>query len=359
MCGETFALVADGGNNAIRKIDIETGFVSTIAGQKTAGFANGIGTAAQFNMPIDVTLTKDELSAYVVDNGNNCIRKINLLTMEVTTFAGTCSTTSVSSTGTNVLDTTFFDPRGAALSDTDQWLVVVDDNNMRRIEIATGLVYSVVSVPGANMVPAGLDLIGDIAYVACKSHHSIKEVNWRDSSLLPCTDLVGNGTDGLVDGYGAAAHFYEPTGVAIDSTGQHILVADSLDNSIRWVDINSTKVSTIAGIAEFGYLDANNSNDARFYTPWGVALTKDGRYALVSDQSNNRIRKMRVNSCNQCQPGYSSINGSYSVDFCQKSYCSNEPVRSDNSLQNAVNYYSQTNSSIDDTKVALWLDAKN
>eukprot|EP00960_Hanusia_phi_P074979 768352-Hanusia_phi.AAC.4 len=64
---------------------------------------------------------------------------------------------------------------------------------------------------------------------------------------------------------------------------------------------------------------------------------------------------MRVDGCNQCQPGYSSINGSYSVDFCQKSYCSNEPVRSDNSLQNAVNYYS----SIDDTKIALWLDAKN
>eukprot|EP00960_Hanusia_phi_P063543 765506-Hanusia_phi.AAC.2 len=353
MCGETFALVADGNNNAIRKVDIDTGYTSTIAGQKTAGYLDGIGTAAQFRMPIDVTLTKDELTAYVVDNGNNCIRKINLLTMQVTTFTGTCRTTDISYVGSNIASNTFNNPRGAALSDTDQWLVVVDEDHMRKINIATGDVYSVVSVPGADMVPAGIDLIGDMAYVACKSHHSIKAVNWVDP--VSCVD----GTYGYVDAVGNLAKFYEPTGVAIDSAGKHILVADSLDHNIRWVDIDTLRVATIAGIAEWGYVDGSNPNDARFYIPWGVALTKDGRYALVSDQSNNRIRKMRVNGCNQCQPGYTSINGSYSVDFCQKSYCSNEPVRSDNSLQNAVNYYSQTNSSLDDTKVALWLDAKN
>eukprot|EP00960_Hanusia_phi_P011481 335510-Hanusia_phi.AAC.1 len=163
MCGETFVLVADGGNNAIRKVDLESGYTYTLAGQTTAGTTNGIGTAAQFRNPMDVTLTKDELVAYVVDNGNNCIRKIDLLTATVTTYAGVCTNTATTSViGTTTTDTRFNLPRGLALSDDDAWLIVVDTNHMRKILVATGAVTAVVAVPSGSptMIPGGLDLVG-------------------------------------------------------------------------------------------------------------------------------------------------------------------------------------------------------
>ena len=68
--------VADPGNNRIRKITSD-GFVSTIAGNGTAGYADGALTKASFNMPIGVALDSKE-NLYVADYANFRIRKIIL-----------------------------------------------------------------------------------------------------------------------------------------------------------------------------------------------------------------------------------------------------------------------------------------
>jgi len=72
--------------------------------------------------------------------------------------------------------------------------------------------------------------------------------------------IVGNGTEGFVDGIGSAA---------MDSAGQHILVADSLDHSLRWIDVDTLRVATIAGTGTYGYLDSNESNTRTVLRPLG------------------------------------------------------------------------------------------
>ena len=52
------------------------GSVATIAGSGVAGFADGIGSAAQFNSPQDLTVDRDH-RVYVADTNNHCIRQID------------------------------------------------------------------------------------------------------------------------------------------------------------------------------------------------------------------------------------------------------------------------------------------
>ena len=65
--------ICDFNNHAIRKIS-QTGKVSTIAGD-IAGFSDGIGIAAKFNLPNGITIDNDGI-LYVTDRANNKIRKI-------------------------------------------------------------------------------------------------------------------------------------------------------------------------------------------------------------------------------------------------------------------------------------------
>ncbi len=91
--------VADARNYRIRKIDLTTSIVSTLAGSGVAGFADGVGTAARFNFFTAVEMGPDGY-LYVADNSNHRIRKINVTTGEVTTFAGSGTAGSTDGVGT-------------------------------------------------------------------------------------------------------------------------------------------------------------------------------------------------------------------------------------------------------------------
>lgn len=83
----TNVYVADTQNDLIRKIVIASGQVTTLAG--TAGAAensDGIGTAARFNRPVSLAVDGSEL--FVADNGSETIRRIDLSTSSVSTVAG-------------------------------------------------------------------------------------------------------------------------------------------------------------------------------------------------------------------------------------------------------------------------------
>ena len=80
--------IIDGGNNRIRKIST-TGIISTIAGTGVAGFSgdDGLATAAQLNTPNGIALGANG-DLLICDQGNNRLRKINFSGV-VSTIAGT------------------------------------------------------------------------------------------------------------------------------------------------------------------------------------------------------------------------------------------------------------------------------
>jgi sugar lactone lactonase YvrE len=84
--GEGIVIVADRLNHRIRKIAAD-GTVTTLAGTGKAGYADGSGNSARFDAPSGVAVD-GEGNVIVADSGNNRIRKI-AADGTVTTLAGT------------------------------------------------------------------------------------------------------------------------------------------------------------------------------------------------------------------------------------------------------------------------------
>jgi DNA-binding beta-propeller fold protein YncE len=132
----TFALVADGGNNRIRRVSIATGNVTTLAGS-VRGYADGVGTQASFRYPYGVSISPDGTFALVADGGNNRIRRVSIATGSVTTLAGGSVQGYADGVGTQA---SFDNPSGVSISPDGTFALVADHNNhrIRRVSIATG-----------------------------------------------------------------------------------------------------------------------------------------------------------------------------------------------------------------------------
>lgn len=68
--------VADSNNNRIRKITAD-GVVTTLAGAAASGFTDGDGFTARFNNPVRVDLDPSGRFLYVLDKGNEAVRRVD------------------------------------------------------------------------------------------------------------------------------------------------------------------------------------------------------------------------------------------------------------------------------------------
>ena len=143
--------VSDTLNHAMRLVS--GGSVSTLAGNGTAGSANGIGTAATFNTPYTVAVTPSGSVLYVADRLNHCVRSVAIATRVVTTVAGNGTVTTVIARSCVRFECSFNSPVGIALLPSGM-LVVVElmGHRVRLLNPATGLAVLLAGspVPPAN-----------------------------------------------------------------------------------------------------------------------------------------------------------------------------------------------------------------
>ena len=120
--------MADENNHAIRKIDISTAVVTTVAGGGSQGYLDGQGTEAQLDTPMGVAVDVFG-QVYVTDMGNNCIRMINT-TGFVSTIAGLGTDGSGHVDG-NGVQARFTAPEGIAIDANGT--IYVSDGRLRKI----------------------------------------------------------------------------------------------------------------------------------------------------------------------------------------------------------------------------------
>ncbi|MBA4382499.1 MAG: hypothetical protein C0406_08035, partial [Sideroxydans sp.] len=289
--------VADYNNHAIRKIAIATGAVSTLAGGAVdpitglprLGWADGVGAATQFFYPAGITT--DGVNLYVADSGNDRIRKVEIATGNVTTLAGS---TRGFADGTGAA-ANFSVPTGITTDGANLYVADTANSRIRKVVIATGAVTTLagdgafgfadgVGVAARFNAPSGLTTDGANLYVADTTNNRIRKIVIASGNV---STLAGSGLARFVDGVGAAAGFNLPQ--SISSDGTHLFVADTSNSLIRKIQIATGTVTTLAGDVVGGYADGIGAA-AKFNLPRGI--TTDGTYLYVADSSNNRIRKI-------------------------------------------------------------------
>jgi sugar lactone lactonase YvrE len=110
------------------------------------------------------------------------------------------------------------------------------------------------------------------------------------------TTLAGAAVEGFADGGGTKARFKGAAGLAIDAHG-NIYVADSGNHRIRRIARDGT-VSTLGGSGLAGGQDGP-ALEARFHTPVGVAVDRDGNVCVLDYHDKARsvsVRRITPNS---------------------------------------------------------------
>ncbi len=315
-----FSLVTDTINTCVRRIELETGVVTTLAGSSMIGSADGIGSAASFSLGLNgVSISRDASFALVAESYNHCVRRIAIATGNVTTLAGSTQG-YVDGVGSWA---SFNYPTGIAISPDASFALVSDSNNelIRRLTIATGNVATLAGSSFGYADGAGsLASFGSIEGIAISPDGSFALVN--DASNIRVRFIViaagvvsttaGSGSLGSADGKGTLALFNHPFGVAISPDASYALIADSDGNRVRHIAIASGVVSTLAGSTQ-GFADGVGRS-AKFSSPCGVAISTDGTYALIADSGNQRIRRAALAS--PCLAGSYCPAGSSSPTPC-------------------------------------------
>jgi thiol-disulfide isomerase/thioredoxin len=241
--------VADTENHLIRRVDLKSRVVETIAGtarQSREYFKIGPARSVALSSPWDLQLVGQVL--YIAMAGPHQIWKLDLDKNEVSTFAGSGREARLDG---SLLESGFAQPSGMATDGKTLYVADSESNIIRAIDIAGGKVETLVGgdlfefgdVDAAGddvrlQHPLGLVSFGDKLLIADTYNHKIKQLDPKRESV---TTLFGTGKAGQADG--ASPSFYEPGGLSI--AGDKLYVADTNNHAIRVVDLKTKRASTL------------------------------------------------------------------------------------------------------------------
>ena len=136
--------IAEVGNHVIRKVDGDTGIITTVAGTGAAGYSGdgGAATAAQLNGPYGITTDRSG-NVYWTEFSNFVVRKLDVETGMISTFAGTGSS-GFSGDGGLATAAQFRAPWGLVRRAFDNlYITQFDQHVVRKLDARTGIITTI------------------------------------------------------------------------------------------------------------------------------------------------------------------------------------------------------------------------
>jgi sugar lactone lactonase YvrE len=319
--------IADRDNNAVEELNLTTGNLTTIAGNGTFGDAGdgGPATAAELASPTAVAVDSTGQNVYIADTFNDAIRKVNLASGIITTVAGTLGTSGFSGNGGPATAATLFDPSGVVVDGSGNIYIADSDNEVvREVNASTGIISTFagtaqtigfsgdggLATSATLSSPWGLALnsTGTTLYIADRDNNAIRQVNLATGII---TTLAGTGTFGSTGdgGPATAATLSSPRSIAVDTSG-NVYIADALGNQIRMVAFGSASASVT--VAAFATKQPSRSALFSPTVPTGTggvaqavnltvsnnvnvgAIVNKGNYSLALVGKNGRATKIKI-----------------------------------------------------------------
>lgn len=278
--------VSTGGLNTIRKIT-PASVTTTFAGTGTAGFSgdNGAATAATFRNIQDLYVAAGNL--YVADAGNRRIRKVDLNTNIVTTVAGD-GTTNIIGNGIGGAAAVAVDSLGNIFVAGGGIPVIrkITPGGVHSTFAGTGAAGfsgdNGAATAATFNLPSDLFVSQGKLYIADVRNRRIRSINLITNVI---TTVAGDGTTNITgNGIGGA------TGVAVDGGGNIFVATGAANNAIR--KITGSLYTTISGGSATGGFGGDNGTPSGATLNLPSDLYIQGTNLYAADQKNRRVRRL-------------------------------------------------------------------
>ncbi|MGH7209609.1 MAG: hypothetical protein ACREIL_09525, partial [Nitrospiraceae bacterium] len=283
-------------------LSTKSGTISTVAGTGEPAHAGDGGPAvsAALNEPRNIALDRAG-HLYIADSENHVIRRVDLKTGIVVTVAGCPGAASSGQEigglrGTSAAEEAEEDLLGGPQPGTPQQFAHLADliGTVRFVVGAAAGRFHGDGGPASQAtlnVPSAVvaDEAGNL-YIADTMNHRIRRVEAATATMMT---IAGTGQRRFSGDGGPAvsAALNEPTALAVDRKG-HLYIADQSNNRVRRVELATGIITTVAGSGEAGYTgDGILASETGLAGPSGLALGPDGAL-YIADTFNGRIRRV-------------------------------------------------------------------
>lgn len=315
--------IGDYGQHRVRKVDAATGNISTVAGVGTAGFTgdSGLATAAQLRNPWGVAVDTAG-NIYISDSYNHRLRKVTASNGNISTIAGTGSTT-YGGDGGLATAASFNTPTGILVDGSGNVYFGHNTDRINRIDAGTGIFTTFAGSGGTlgdggpassaslanNPDDVAIDPAGNF-YIA--HSHRVRKVGspWiagattaagvvgtafsytisaNSASSCNATDLpLGlsvNTATGLISGTPTSVGGFLATISATNGSGAN-------SKTLRVVIDPKYIINTVAGNGTNGSTgDGGPATSAALSNPSGVAVDASGNI-YICNSGINKVRKV-------------------------------------------------------------------
>ncbi|XP_056659749.1 NHL repeat-containing protein 2 isoform X1 [Monodelphis domestica] len=319
-------VIADTGHHRILVVR-KNGQIQHSIGGPNSGSKDGTFLESTFNSPQGVSIKNNII--YVADTENHLIRKIDLETEMVSTVAGIGIQGTDKEGGAKGEEQPISSPWDVVFGTSEDsgddvlwiamagihqiWALMLEDGKLlKKSDLIKGTCLSFAGSGNEEnrnnayphkasfAQPSGLSVASEepwnCLFVADSESSTVRTVSLKDGAVK---HLVGGERDpmnlfafGDVDGAGINAKLQHPLGVTWDKKRNLLYVADSYNHKIKVVDPKTKNCTTIAGTGEASNIISSTSTESTFNEPGGLCIGENGNLLYIADTNNHQIKVM-------------------------------------------------------------------